>query len=320
MKKRYQLTAAGLVAIAAAFTAQAASADEVKLKAATFLPERAGFTKPFNRWVEEVNKRCEGKVEITTVGPAAIKAFEQWNALKSGVIDMHYGPPNYYKGTMIEADVPILARNSVVDQRENGAWKMLNDLHNEKMNAQYLTHFGGGIRFFLYTSKPAKDGRFEGQRLRSVNIYDEFFKGLGATPVRMSPGDVYTGLERGTVDGFGWPLWGVADFGWHKHVKYRYGPGFFNVVVNVLVNLDKWKGMTDDQRKCLTDMAVWAEKQWTDWREAQDEQELAAQKKAGIEYVDLGPEFPKKAEDRYWDELTKASPAFIEKIKPLLSK
>ncbi len=318
--KRIALPIIGIVAAGAAMAAQSASAAEVKLKAATFLPARAAFTRPFMTWVNEVNKQCKGKVAISVVGPGAIKSFEQWNALKTGVVDMHYGPPNYYKGTMVEGDVLIVANNQAAAQRKNGAWKMINAIHNKKMNAWYLTHFGDGIKFFLYTKKPNKNGRFDGMRVRSVNIYDEFFKSLGATPVRMPPSQVYTGLERGTVDGFGWPLWGVSDFGWHKHVKYRHGPGFFSVVVNLLVNLDKWKSLDDAQRKCLTDMAIWSEKQWPAWLAAQNKKEIAAQTKAGIKYVDMGQDFPKKAENRYWDELTKASPEFINKIRPLLTK
>lgn len=52
-----------------------------------------------------------------------------------------------------------------------------------------------GSRFYLRTNKPAKDSKFEVFRLRSVPIYDQFFKSLGATPVRMAPPDVFTGLE-----------------------------------------------------------------------------------------------------------------------------
>jgi TRAP-type C4-dicarboxylate transport system substrate-binding protein len=318
--KRFALPIVGLVAAGAALAAPPASAAEVKLKAVTFLPSRASFTKPFIRYVGEVNKRCKGKVSITTVGPAAIKSFEQWSALKTGVVDMLYGPPNYYKGTMVEGDVLILAHNQAADQRKNGAWAMINAVHNKKMNAWYLTHFGDGIKFYLYTKKPAKNGRFDGMRVRSTNIYDAFFRHLGAVPMRMPPSGVYTGLERGTVDGFGWPLWGVADFGWHKYVKYRYGPGFFNVVVNILVNLDKWKSLSADQQKCLTDVAIWSEKQWPAWLAAQDKKEIATQTKAGIKYVDMGPSFPAWPENRYWNELAKESPAFIKKIRPLLMK
>jgi TRAP-type C4-dicarboxylate transport system substrate-binding protein len=309
-----------IVAAATTTFAPAGQADEVKLKAASFLPTRVIFAKFFGDWVESVNKVCKGKVQISIVGPSAIKSLEQWNALKTGVIDMHYGPPNYYGGTAPEASVTDLAGKSLEEQRKNGAWAMLNQIHEQKLNAHYLTQIGAGLHFFIYTTKPAKDGKFDSFRLRSVPIYDGFFKSLGAQPIRMAPPAVYTGLERNVVDGIGWPLWGVNDFSWDKFLKFRYGPGFYSAGINILVNLDKWKSLSKDQTDCLNERTVWLEKVWPEWRQNQNEKELAAQKKSGIAYVDLGKGFAKKADDIYWAAMNKANPEFTSKIKPLLAE
>ena len=307
---------ASLLAAAAPF----AGAQEAKLKAAAFLPVKAVFVVGFARWVGEVNRQCAGKVSIGIVGPEAIKSLEQWNALKSGVVDMHYGPPNYYVGALPEGDVMSVARNETAVQRKNGAWAMMNEVHNQKMNAQYLTHLFGGVRFHIYTSKPAKDGRFDGFRLRSTPIYDAFFKSLGGLPVRMAPPEVHTALERGTVDGYGWPLYGIADFGWHKYTKYRYGPGFVSAAVAILVNQDKWKALDNEQRACLTRMSEWVEGEWPKWRAEEDGKQQAVQDQAGIQYVDLGPGFARQAEELYWELLAKGNPEFVRKIRPLLTK
>jgi TRAP-type transport system periplasmic protein len=296
-----------------------AAAQEAKLKAAAFLPVKSVYVQQFGRFVDEVNKRCAGQVSISVVGPEAIKSLEQWNALKNGVVDMHYGPPNYYVGTMPEGDVISLARNESAEQRANGAWKLINEQHNRKMNAWYLTHLMNGVRFHVYTSKPAKGSDFDGLRLRSTPIYDAFFKSLGAIPVRMAPPEVHTALERNTVDGYGWPLWGIADFGWHKYTKFRHGPGFISAAVAIIANHDKWKGLQEKQRACLTDVAMWAEKEWPKWRAAEDGKQQQVQDQAGIKYVDLGPGFAQKAEDLYWKEMEKGDPAFVRKVRPLLS-
>jgi hypothetical protein len=198
-----------LGALAFASLAPLAGADEAKLKAAAFLPVKSVYVQQFMRLVDHANQQCKGKVAISVVGPEAIKSLEQWNALKSGVVDMHYGPPNYYVGALPEGDVISVARNESAQQRSNGAWQLINEVHNQKLNAWYLTQLMNGVRFHIYTSKPAQGGRFDGLRLRSTPIYDEFFKSLGGLPVRMAPPEVYTGLERGAVDGYGWPLWGM---------------------------------------------------------------------------------------------------------------
>jgi len=312
-------------ALAAPFAAVAmlsvgAQAAEVKLKAASFLPVRSVYAKQFMRFVDEANRRCAGKLSISVVGPEAVPSLEQWNALKSGVIDMHYGPPNYFRGVVPAGDVISVAHNESAEQRKNGAWAMLNAEYNKKLNAWYLTQLVNGVRFYLYTNKPATNGKFDGFRLRSVPVYDAFFKSLGATPLRMAPPDVYTALERGAVDGYGWPLWGIQDFGWQKYTKYRYGPGFISAAVAIIANLDKWKSLDGGQQACLTATSEWAEQEWPKWRAEENALQEAAQKQAGIQYVDLGADFAARAEETYWADLAKGDPEFVKKIRPLLSK
>ena len=82
---------------------------------------------------------------------------------------------------------------------------------------------------------------------------------LGGTPITTAPGEVYTALERGVADGYGWPVTGIFDLGWEKVTKFRMEPAFYSVEVNVLVNLDTWKSLNDAQRKVLSDAALWLE-------------------------------------------------------------
>jgi TRAP-type C4-dicarboxylate transport system substrate-binding protein len=316
--KKHVRIATGTAALAVCALAAPALAAEVQLKAAAFLPVKSIYSQQFLRFTSEVNKMCAGKVNVSVVGPEAIKSLEQWNALKNGVVDMHYGPPNYYVGALPEGDVISVARNESAEQRKNGAWALINEVHNQKMNAWYLTQLLNGVRFFIYTVKPAPGGKFDGFRLRSTPIYDAFFKSLGGLPVRMAPPEVHTALERGAVDGYGWPLWGIADFGWHKYTKFRHGPGFISAAVAILLNQDKWKSLDNDQRACLTKAAEWVEGEWPKWRDAESGKQQAVQDQAGIKYVDLGPGFAQQAEELYWEVLAKGNPEFVRKVRPLL--
>ena len=56
---------------------------------------------------------------------------------------------------------------------------------------------------------------------------------------------------EGVVDGYGWPITGIFDLGWEKVTKFRMEPGFYSVEVNVLVNGDAWKSLSDAQRKLV---------------------------------------------------------------------
>lgn len=294
-------------------------AAEVKLTAASFQPESVVFAKHFFQWVRETNSRCSDKLTIEVLEPSAIEPHSQWHALQIGEVDMYFGPANYYRGVLPQGDVLNLAQNDPAAQRRNGAWALLNELHNEKLNAWYLTTLIAGVEFYLYTTEPATDGRFEGLRLRSVPLYEGFLRSLGAQ-TRTVPAELLRAeLEGGAIDGYVWPLWGLDVFGWDKLTKYRYGPGFLNTAAPVLVNLDSWQSLAQDQRGCLSDMAIWLEAEWPEWRAAEDGAQLAALEAAGIEYVDLGTGFARGAEELLWAQLEQAEPEFVQQIRPLLA-
>jgi TRAP-type mannitol/chloroaromatic compound transport system substrate-binding protein len=75
--------------------------------------------------------------------------------------------------------------------------------------------------------------------------------------------EVYTALERGTVDGLGWPSIGVMDLSWDKFLKYRIDPGYFQTDLSMLVNLDRWNALGEEARQILQDTAIeWEEESY----------------------------------------------------------
>ena len=65
----------------------------------------------------------------------------------------------------------------------------------------------------------------------------------------MAPGEVFTGLERGVVDGYGWPLLGIFDFGWQEKTKYRLEPGFYAIELGIqVVKLDDAQAKVPEER------------------------------------------------------------------------
>lgn len=301
-----------------------ASAQEVRLRMASFLPGNASFGVPAKRWVDEVNRRGKGILQIDLLGPEAIPATEQPNAVKTGVVDLHSGPPAYYHGILIEAETLTLSERSIAELKANGAWNYLNRLHAEKLNAMMLTGFGDGVSFHIYTTKPAnvadKDKPFSGFILRGVPVYKAFFESLGAKMVSIAPGEVYTALERNMVQGYGWPLWGVKELGWLRATKYRYDPGFFNVSVNIMINLDRWKKLDKKQQDFLAQMSAWLDVEWLKWRAETEGLEEKIQKDEGVQAVYISPEIHKRAHDIFWAELEAASPVHIAYLKKLMSK
>jgi TRAP-type C4-dicarboxylate transport system substrate-binding protein len=319
---RVQAAAAGLAALLA--LAPAATAQEVTLKAAVFVPPSTTYGIPFKRFVDHVNETGKGVLQIRIVGgPEAVPADGQAQAVKSGVLDIASIPPTYYKSAMVEGDAQILSDMSVAEQRKSGAYAMLNQIAVERMNSLYLTTYGMGVPFHLYVSKEmplSKPEDLKGLRFRGQPNYDAIFKHYGIAGVNIAAPEVYTALERGVVQGYGWPLWGINDFGWDKLTKMRIDPGFYNVVVNILMNKTKYDSLTAAQRKVIDDTVAWFEADSVRYTTETTKAALDLQEKQGIKVVSFGPEFRKIAVDLYWDDLKKLSPESIGKVQALLTK
>jgi TRAP-type transport system periplasmic protein len=314
---------AGL-AFGALVVGSAARADEVTLKAAVFVPPSTTYGIQFKRFVDRVNESGKGVLQIRIVGgPEAVPADGQAQAVKSGVLDIASIPPTYYKSAMVEGDAQILSDMNVAEQRKSGAYALLNQIAVERMGALYLTTYGMGVPFHLYVTKEmpvSKPDDLKGLRFRGQPNYNAVFKHYGIAGVNIAAPEVYTALERGVAQGYGWPLWGINDFGWDKLTKMRIDPGFYNVVVNILMNKSKYDSLTAEQRKVIDDAVAWFEIDNERYTSETTKAALDLQTKQGIKPVDFGSEFKKTAVDLYWDDLTKLSPDSIGKLKTLLTK
>jgi TRAP-type transport system periplasmic protein len=306
----------GLLVALIAGWAGAAAAQETTLNAVLFVPRNTTFGEIFVRFVDQVNKEGKGLVQVKLIGgPDAIPTFEQGNAIRNGVVDMASLPPTFYTNVCPECDAQILAPQQTPQLRKTPFWTVLQKYTNQKLNAHLLSSYGDGIGFHIWTNKPPAAGTLKGMRLRTTPNYAPLFATLGVSQVQTAPGEVLTALERGVVDGYGWPAIGIFDLGWGAHTKYRIDPSFYNVIVNVLVNLNKWNSLREDQRAFLGKMAGWLETEnvrWVAERRAADEKKI---KDAGIQVVDLGDGHRKLAYEAYWDALAKRAPEPIKELR-----
>ena len=320
--RSWRLFTAGLAVLGIA--GAPAGAEELTLKGAVFVPPSTTYGIPFKRFVDHVNETGKGILQIRIVGgPEAVPADGQSQAVKNGVLDLAAIPPAYYKSAMVEGDAQILSDMTLAEQRKSGAYAMLSGIAGERMNALYLTTYGIGVPFHLYVTKDmavAKPEDLNGLRFRGQPNYNAIFKHYGIAGVNIAAPEVYTALERGTVQGYGWPLWGINDFGWEKLTKMRVDPGFYNVVNTVLMNKSKYDQLTPAQRKVLDDAVVWFENDDVRYTADKTKETLDLQAKAGIKPVNFGPDWKKTAVSLYWDDLKKLSPDVIAKLQPLLTK
>jgi TRAP-type transport system periplasmic protein len=297
-----------------------ASAQEVTLKAITAFAEKTFYSRGFEGFIDRVNAEGKGQVQITYIGgPKAMPPFEVGNALKGGVVDIANVTGAFYTNVMPEADAWKLTEKPISELRKNGGYDYMARLYDQKMNALLLARHIDNNPFHLYLTKPITSADLTGLKLRITPVYRDFFQAQGATVVQTAPGEVYTALERGVVDGYGWPITGIFDLGWHEKTKYRVDPGFYSAEVSVLINKGSWAKLNDRQKRIVSEAAAWLETQAAEVVK-ENEADTAKQKAAGIQVISLGDDFRKKAVETGWAGIIKQSPEHGPKLRELFAK
>src|SRR6266704_4937917 len=256
------------LALAAAALAPAlAAAQEVTLRVVSAFPENQYYVKRTVEWIDKANKEGKGVLQMNFIGgPKAIPTFEVGNAVKTGVVDMAMSTGAFYTNLMPEADALKLTRLPAAQLRKNGAFDYINKVWNEKANMVYLARVVDNTPFHLYINKKIDKPDLTGMKLRITPVYRDFFQAMGASVMTTAPGEVYTALERGVIDGYGWPIHALFDRNWQEKTQYRVDPGFYNAEVALIINLDKYKSLTPAQRDYLDRKARAYEAQNDFWK------------------------------------------------------
>jgi len=322
MKSRHWLAAAATVA-AAALPALAA-AQEVTLRLVSAFPENQFYVKRTLDWIADVNKDGKGVLQINFIGgPKAIPTFEVGKAVQSGVVDLGFSTGAFYTNVMPEADILKLSETSAAEQRKNGGYELINKIWSEKGNMRYLAKTVEFTPFHLYLNKKIDKPDLTGLKIRITPVYREFFQAMNAQVMTTAPGEVYTALERGVIDGYGWPIHALFDLNWQEKTKYRVDPGFYNAEVGVIMNLNKYKALTPAQRAYLDRKALAYEGQNEFWKKY-NQGEAARQKQAGIEVISFdaatSKAYVEKAKEIGWATAIKASPQYGPELKKVLSR
>lgn len=313
-----------LLAAAVALVPATASAQETTLKLVSAFPETSTYVKHLAPWIQRFNAEGKGVLQINFIGgPKAIPTFEVGTSVKNGVVEMAMSTGAFYTNLMPEADALKLAQVTAAEQRTNGAFDYINKIWGQKANMRYLARMLEDTPFHLYLNKKIDKPDLSGLKVRVTPVYRDFFSSMGATLMQTAPGEVYTALERGVVDGYGWPIQGIFDFNWHEKTKYRVDPGFYNAEVSVIMNLDAYRKLSVAQRAYVERQAIALESLNGVWKKLNDE-DIRRQAQAGIQTITFDPATAKAYYERAyevgWASIVKASPEHGPQLKKLLSR
>ena len=301
-----------------------AAAQEATLKVVSAFPENSLYVKRLEAWIERVNGEGKSVLRLNFIGgPKAIPTFEVGNAVRTGVVDIAMSTGAFYTNVFPESDALKLTETPVAEQRKSGALDYVGRVWEQKGNMHYLARIVEHQTFHLYLNKKIDRPDLTGLKIRVTPVYRDFFTALGATVMQTAPGEVYTALERGVVDGYGWPIGGIFDLNWHERTKFRVDPGFYDAEVSLIVNLDAWKRLSAAQRDFLTRQALAFEGQNDFWKKYAEE-ETRRQAQAGLQVIRIegaqAKTYLDKAYEAAWAGVIKNSPEHGPRLRDLFKK
>ncbi|WP_420006298.1 hypothetical protein [Arenibacterium sp. LLYu02] len=315
-----------MAAAAAMLQGTPTMAQEV-LRAIHALPENNDTTRKFRQFIDIVNRNGEGVVQIEIIGgPESIPSNQQDTALRNGVVDMQEGPSGYYFGVVPEGNALQGATITSQEARENGAFEILNDAWRDRLGAELIGWIGAETKYYIYLREDpvlTEDGGvdFSGLKFRSVGTYRDWFTSLGVENIMMPQPEVFSALERGIIDGFGW-ISIVTDVGVNRLISARVGPPVWRANTVIMMNGDRYDALSDEAKTILAEAAIELENSISETMPDLVAADEAQQAEAGVEFVTIegeaGEAYVRQAHDLVWDALEAASPEFTAEIKPLM--
>ena len=233
------------------------------ISATHVFPASLVYSRSFLEFVKKANDAGKGVFAIQVRGgPEAIGMMEQPGAVRSGVVDMVYSPCAFYAAAVPECDAVSASTVDGPTARKNGGIDLLNQIHQKRAGVVLLGWVDSGIRFNLWSTKEPKldpSGHIDikGFKVRGNPIYNAFLTNyLGAQVINLPSTELYTALERGTVDLTAWTQIGLMDLNWDRYIKYRILPDFFETDLMILANQKKWQSLAPKTREILQRVAI----------------------------------------------------------------
>ncbi|KIC11167.1 hypothetical protein RA19_07375 [Leisingera sp. ANG-M1] len=241
-------------AVGAMMMAPVAVAEEITMNAVTMTPKTHNLSHGFKIFIDEINAKFEGEFQINwRGGPEVIQMFGQADAARNGAIDIAFTDPSFYAGLVPAAKTRYFTNAGYDGVNAAG--------FNEKMQA---LHEGSGlfylgavpaseIKFHFYLREPIETLEdLKGRRIRSFPTVQPMVEALGAAPLVLPIGEIYTAMERGAIDGF---VFGPVGWGdqFKGVVKQVVTPGFYQGGFNAVVNQDAWNEVPEELQARIVD-------------------------------------------------------------------
>jgi TRAP-type C4-dicarboxylate transport system substrate-binding protein len=288
------------------------------------------LSRGFFTFQELVNGKLKGKLAISYLGgPEVAAPNQQFQALKNGVVDVMLGAAAYYRTEVPLAWAVQFAQKTPPELRKSGYFDLMRKIHLEQGGVVYLANTAaGGGAFRLYIDKKIAKPDLKGLKIRVSPVYTPLVNALGGAPISMAPGEIFTGMERRVVDGFGWTYTGIDLFGLHEVTKYVIDHPFYSLDTVVLMNKSVYDRLSPEIQKTLAEVCEELERRHVAYMQGRLKKEDEKLKRLGMDFIRFSPadaeRYVRTAYEAGWKDFAeknaaslKANPGLLEQLRKL---
>jgi TRAP-type C4-dicarboxylate transport system substrate-binding protein len=285
-------------------------------------PAVGALAEPFARGVETGTK---GSVKFVISGPETVPPFEQLQPVSTGVFQMLFTHAVYHYGTIGVGMGLDAVRGDLEARRKSGMLEAI-DKSYQKLGLKLVAAAISATRGYhmVLRAPVGPSGDLQGRKVRGTPSYHTVINMLGASPVVLPGGEVYSALEKGVVDGAAWPASGVLGMRWYEVAKYMLRPSFGLSHYLFLMNLNAWNRLSDAERSALLAEGRKAEETWFKEYDRMVQEEEAELIKRGMQITEMGPDQKAKLQPTWaaaqWDMAEKKSGQEAKDLHELLKR
>ena len=237
--------------------ADTGSAETFEWSATTSWPPKyPGLGIAVDNLAERIERASGGRLRIKVyAGGELVPAFEAFDAVSRGTVEMGHDASYYHKGKVDAAQFFTAIPFGMTYMEMNG-WLYYGgglELWHELYEPFNLVPFpcgNTGVQMGGWFNKEINSIEdLKGLKMRIPGLGGEVIRRAGATPVTMPGSEIFTSLQTGAIDATEWvgPYNDVA-FGLHKAARYYYYPGWQEPAPNLecFINKEAWDSLPAD--------------------------------------------------------------------------
>ena len=223
-------------------------------------------------FAEKVRVMSNGRLDISVfAGGELVPALQVFDAVSQGAVEMGHGSAYYWAGKVPAAQffstVPFGMEQKGMEAwlYHGGGLELWNELY-EPFNVIALPIGNTGVQMGGWFNKKIETiADLKGLRMRIPGLGGKVLDRAGGNPILMSAGEVYTALERGTIDATEWvgPLHDLR-LGLNRAARYYYYPGWHEpgTEMELMINKARWDRLPADLQEIVKQAAA-ATSAWT---------------------------------------------------------